>query len=210
MKLIQRTLADFSELLASDSPAPGGGSVAALNGALGASLILMVTELTLGKDKFAEYKLLIKKIAAHVKKQRVELLHLIDRDTEAFNAVSAVFKMPKDTDEDKKKRSAAMQAALKACTLAPFEVIERSLATLEQAQKMFGKFNTNAASDLGVAVLNLKTATEAAWLNMLINLDGIKDEDFVNEYRTKGEELRNKATALADGLHAKIDVSLGG
>jgi len=170
----------------------------------------MVTELTLGKDKFAEYKLLIKKIAAHVKKQRVELLHLIDRDTEAFNAVSAVFKMPKDTDEDKKKRSAAMQAALKACTLTPFEVIERSLATLEQAQKMFGKFNTNAASDLGVAVLNLKTATEAAWLNMLINLDGIKDEDFVNEYRTKGEELRNKATALADGLHAKIDVSLGG
>ena len=210
MKLIERTLADFSDILASEAPAPGGGSVAALNGAIGASLILMVTELTIEKDKFAEYKLLLKKIAANVKKQHEELLQLIDRDTEAFDTVSAVFKMPKATDEDKKKRSAAMQAALKACTLTPFEVIERSLATLEQAQKMLGKFNTNTASDLGVAVLNLKTATESAWLNMLINLDGIKDEYFVNEYRTKGEELRNKATALADVLHAKIDVSLGG
>jgi len=210
MKLIQRTLEDFSDVLASEAPAPGGGSTAALSGALGASLILMVASLTIGKEKYAEHETLMKEVSANTEKQRQTLLSLIDRDTEAFDAVSAVFKMPKDTDDEKKERSAAMQSALKACTLTPFEVIECSLAVLEQAQKMCDKYNTNTASDFGAAALSLKTATGGAWLNMLINLDGIKDEEFVATYRQNGEKLMSKATALADEIYQEIEKNLGG
>ncbi|MCL2221483.1 MAG: cyclodeaminase/cyclohydrolase family protein [Oscillospiraceae bacterium] len=208
MALVNRTITDFSEVLASEAPAPGGGSTAALSGALGASLILMVTSLTIGKEKYAAHETLMREAAENVETMRQNLLSLIDRDTEAFDAVSAVFKMPKNTDEEKKERSAAMQAALKACTLTPFEVIECSLAVLEQAEKMCGKYNTNAASDLGVAALSLKTATEGAWLNMLINLDGIKDEEFVTTYRQNGEKLMSKATALADKIYHEIEKQL--
>jgi len=210
MALTQKTLADFSDILASNAPAPGGGSTAALSGALGASLSLMVASLTIGKEKYAEHEALMKEISANVEKLRLELLGLVDRDTKAFDAVSAVFKMPKSTDDEKSKRSAAMQAALKACTLTPFEMIECSYKTLLQIDKIRGKYNTNAASDLGVAALSLKTATQGAWLNMLINLDSIKDEQFASEYRKKGEELSKEAITLADEIYSEIETSLGG
>jgi len=210
MPLINKTLTEFSDILASDSPAPGGGSTAALSGALGASLALMVASLTIGKEKYAEHETLAQEVHANVEKLRVELLGLIDRDTEAFDAVSAVFKMPKSSDEEKSKRSAAMQEALKACTLTPFEMIDCSYQALAQIETMCGKYNTNAASDLGVSALSLKTATQGAWLNMLINLDSIKDEQFKIEYRKKGEELSKKAVALADKIYGEIETNLGG
>ncbi|MCL2249277.1 MAG: cyclodeaminase/cyclohydrolase family protein [Oscillospiraceae bacterium] len=210
MALTHKTLTEFSDILASDSPAPGGGSTAALSGALGASLALMVASLTIGKEKYAEHETLMQAVHASVEKLRQNLLGLIDRDTEAFDAVSAVFKMPKSSDEEKSKRSAAMQEALKACTLTPFEMIDCSYQALVQIENMCGKYNTNAASDLGVAALSLKTATQGAWLNMLINLDSIKDEQFKNEYRKKGEELSKKAIALADKIYCEIETDLGG
>jgi len=210
MPLINKSLTEFSDILASDSPAPGGGSTAALSGALGASLALMVASLTISKEKYVEHEAVMQETHANVEKLRQNLLCLIDRDTEAFDAVSAVFKMPKSTDEEKRKRSTAMQEALKACTLTPFEMIDCSYQALAQIETMCGKYNTNAASDLGIAALSLKTATQGAWLNMLINLDSIKDEQFKNEYRKKGEELSKKAIALADKIYGEIETNLGG
>jgi formiminotetrahydrofolate cyclodeaminase len=89
-------------------------------------------------------------------------------------------------------------------------MIDCSYQALAQIETMCGKYNANAASDLGVAALSLKTATQGAWLNMLINLDSIKDEQFKNEYRKKGEELSKKAIALADDIYRKIETDLGG
>ena len=204
MKLADRTIIGFTEVLASSEPAPGGGSTAALEGALAASLVEMVTGLTIGKKKYAEHDELLKQIGAEAAKLRAQLTDVIDRDTEAFNGVSAVFAMPKETEEEKSARSAAMQTALKACTLTPFEMMQCSLAVLELADRMLGKFNTTAASDLGVAALSAKAAVQGAWLNILINVSGIKDEAFTAKYRGEGEVIIAKALPLADKVYAHV------
>jgi len=204
MKLVDKSMREFSDVLASDAPAPGGGSVAALVGSHGAALIVMVASLTAGRKKYAEHEPLMSDVIERADELRLNFLNLIDRDTEAFNKVSAVFAMPRDTKKQVSERNDAMQIALKACTLTPFEMIGCALSALEIAAKMVGKFNTNAASDLGVAVLSLKAAAQGAWLNVLINLDGIRDEIFAAKYRISGSELVKKATELADGIHSGI------
>ena len=204
MKLIDKTIYEFSDVLASDAPAPGGGSTAALQGVLGVSLISMVASLTIGRKKYSEYDAIMKGIANRAEDLRKNMLDIIDRDTEAFKMVSAVFTMPKDTDEQKDARSDAMQNALKACTLTPFEMIQCAYGGLELAMAMLGKFNSNTASDLGVAVLSLKASVEGAWLNVLINLDGIRDEIFSAKYIISGSELVHRATELADKIHSDI------
>lgn len=208
MKLADMTLNNFADLLASDSAAPGGGSTAALEGALGAALAGMVATFTIGRKKYAEYENLMKETVAKAEKLRLQLMDIIDRDTEAFNGVTAVFAMPKESDEEKAVRAAAMQEALKACTLTPFEMMECSLSSLEIIDSMLGKFNTSAASDLGVAALSLKAAVQGAWLNILINIGGIKDEAFSTKYRSEGEAILGKALPLADRIYAAILESL--
>ena len=208
MKLTEMTIPAFCQLLGSDAPAPGGGSSAALSGALGTALTTMVAALTTGKEKYAEHEALMQEILTEGEKLRLQLVDVIDRDTEAFNGVSAVFSMPKDTDEEKEARKQAMQNALKACTLTPFEMMENSLAALLLTEKALGRSNTNAASDLGVAALSLKAALQGAWLNILINIGGIRDEAFVTEYRSKGEAILEKALPLADKIYEEVLASL--
>lgn len=198
------TITAFSELLASNAPAPGGGSTAALAGALGVSLAAMVAGLTVGKKKYADHEELARNVIHDAEGLRAQLLDLMDRDTEAFNGVSAVFSMPKETDEQKTARSEAMQKALKACTLTPFAMMECSLKALELTRSLVGKSNDSAASDLGVAALCLKTAMQGAWLNVLINISGIKDAAFADKYRKDGEALLAKALPLADEVYEHI------
>ena len=200
MKLTEMKVNEFISVLASDAPAPGGGSASALAGAMGVGLSKMVAALTLGKPKYAEYEEKVQQIFDRADKLTKELVNGIDRDTEAFDGVSAVFAMPKSTDEEK--------AALKEATLVPYSIMELCLESLTVVEMGLGCTNTNAASDLGVASLNLKSAVQGAWLNVLINLGGIRDEAFVNEYRTKGEEILQKALPLADKIYNEILQSL--
>lgn len=208
MKLIEMTLTGFVDTTASDAPAPGGGSVSALEGALGAALTSMVCALTLGKKKYAD----VQDLAASTEKQALALkdryLDIIDRDTEAFNAVSAVFSMPKETDADKAARKAAMQVALKLCTATPMEMMELAVETLRMIDTVSGKLNASAASDLGCAILAMKSAIQGAWLNVLINVGGIDDAAFVKEAREKGERMLSEALPLADRLFGEIENSL--
>jgi len=204
MKLPEMSITAFSDLLASDAPAPGGGSTAALAGALGVSLAAMVAGLTVGKKKYAEHEELAKSAIKDAEGIQKQLLELMDRDTEAFNGVSAVFAMPKETDEQKAARSEAMQKALKACTLTPFEMMECALKALELTRSLVGKSNDSAASDLGVAALSLKTGIQGAWLNVLINISGIKDAAFADTYRKNGEALLAKALPLADEIYEHV------
>ncbi|MCL2562988.1 MAG: cyclodeaminase/cyclohydrolase family protein [Oscillospiraceae bacterium] len=204
MKLTDMTIPAFTALLGSDAPAPGGGSAAALAGSLGAALTTMVASLTAGKEKYQAHEALMQEIITEGGRLRLQLVDVIDRDTEAFNGVTAVFAMPKDTDEEKAARKAAMQAALKACTLTPYEMMECSLAALELTERALGRSNTNAASDLGVAALTLKAAIQGAWLNILINIGGIRDEDFVTQYRVGGEAILAKALPLADKIYETV------
>ena len=204
MKLIDISIREFSEMLASEVPAPGGGSAAALEGALGAALVSMVASLTIGRKKYAEHEPMMEELQLRADDLRKKMLDIIDRDTDAYNMVSSVFAMPKDTDHERAVRDDAMQNALKACTITPFEMIQCAYNGLMFIAEMFGKFNTNAASDLGVAVISLKACAEGAWLNVLINLDGIRDEIFTAKYMISGGELIQRITELADDIHADI------
>lgn len=208
MKLTEMTNKDFSKLLASDSSAPGGGSAAALASSLGAALTHMVACLTVGKPKYAEHEALAKAVMEETETLRAGLLECMDKDTEIFAQMSAVFEMPKSTDKEKEMRKNAMQEALKACTVTPFEIMALSLKGLEIAEKCVGKTNASAASDLGVSALNLKAGLQGAWLNVLINISSVKDEGFVKEYNEKCKQVLDKALPLADGIFNKVKDSL--
>lgn len=186
MELTKMNLTDFCQALASKEPAPGGGSASAMMAAMGIGLTAMVANLTVGKKKYAEHDQLMRDIIAGAMALQNKLAAAIDRDTEAYNGVSAVFAMPKETDEDKAKRAAAMQEALKAATLVPFEVVELSAKALALTKQAVGCSNTNCASDLGVAALALNAGAKGAWMNVLINLGGIKDEGFVEKISGEG------------------------
>lgn len=208
MKLIEMKVSEFTDVLSSLEPAPGGGSTAALEGALGAALTAMVAALTVGRKKYAEFEPLVVEVEKKANALKARLLDVIDRDTEAFNAVSAVFAMPKETDEQKAARKAAMQEALKGCTKTPFEMMELILGALELADSIVGRSNASAASDLGVAALSLKAGVQGAWLNILINIGGIDDTAFAEEYRQNGQKILDKALPMADRIYETILKSL--
>ena len=204
MKLAELKTAEFVDLLASDAPAPGGGSAAALEGALGAALTAMVCGLTVGKKKYAEFQELAEEAQKKATGLKVRFVDVMDRDTEAFNVVSAAFGMPKATDEEKAARSAAIQEGLKGCTKTPFEMMELAAETLELTASVLGKSNDSAASDLGVSALSLRAAIQGAWLNVLINIGSLKDTALAEDYRAKGEALLAKALPLADEIYSTV------
>ena len=208
MKLVEMQINDFIAVLGSDTPAPGGGSASALAAAQGIALTKMVTELTIGKKKYAEFEDEIELLKKKAKSLQEGLLRAIDEDTEAFNQVSAVFGLPKTTEEEKKARREAMQSALKGAAVTPFSMMEKIVDALKVTQAAVGKSNTNAASDLGVAALNLKAALQGAWLNVLRNLATIKDEMFVRQYRKAGESLVEEGSKIADATYQQILESL--
>ena len=203
-KLAELTVTEFADLLASDAPAPGGGSAAALEGAIGAALTAMVCGLTKGKKKFAEFNDLAVEAEVKALALKDRFIDVMDRDTEAFNVVSAAFGMPKATDEEKAARSAAIQKGLEGCTATPFEMMEIAVETLELTDSILGKSNDSAASDLGVSALSLRAAIQGAWLNVLINIGSLKNKELAEDYRVKGEALLAKALPLADKIYAEV------
>jgi len=204
MKLAELKTAEFVDLLASDAPAPGGGSAAALEGALGAALTAMVCGLTVGKKKYAEFQELAEEAQKKATDLKARFVDVMDRDTEAFNVVSAAFGMPKATDEEKAARSAAIQKGLEGCTKTPFEMMELAAETLELTASILGKSNDSAASDLGVSALSLRSAIQGAWLNVLINIGSLKNKELAEDYRAKGEALLAKALPLADQIYDTV------
>ncbi len=208
MKLAELKTAEFVDLLASDAPAPGGGSAAALEGALGAALTAMVCGLTVGKKKYAEFEELAQSAQTKALDLKARFVDVMDRDTEAFNVVSAAFGMPKATDEEKAARSAAIQKGLEGCTKTPFEMMELAVETLELTASILGKSNDSAASDLGVSALSLRAAIQGAWLNVLINIGSLKNKELAEDYRAKGEALLAKALPLADQIYDAVVKSM--
>ena len=207
MKLADMQVTQFCDVLASDAPAPGGGSTAALEGALGAALTAMVCGLTtVGKsrEKYAEYQEFVLASQKKALDLKARFMDVMDRDTEAFNVVSAAFGMPKATDEEKAARSAAIQKGLEGCTRTPFEMMELAAETLELTAELLGKTNDSAASYLGVSALSMRAAIQGAWLNVLINIGSLKNKELAEDYRKKGEALLAKALPLADQIYQNV------
>ena len=207
MKLVDMTVKDYLDLLKSDAPAPGGGSVSALSAAQGVGLVAMVADLTIGREKYAEYEEVCKVAKEEALKLYSAFIEGIDKDTEAFNKVSAAYKLPKNTDEEKAARSAAIREANVGATEVPFETVKLCLAGLKVTETMVGKSNPNAASDLGVAALNLLSGIRGAWLNVKINLPGIKDEALKAKFET-GEAMVDEAYVLANRIYEEVLSSL--
>ena len=204
MKLAEMTVTQFASVLASDAPAPGGGSTAALAGALGAALTAMVCELTVGKKQFVEVREDILAVQTKASDLQKRFLDVMDRDTDAFLVVSNAFAMPKATDEEKAARSAAIQKGLEGCTATPFEMMELAAETIELTESLLGRFNTASASDLGVGALSLRTAVQGAWLNVLINIGSLKNKELAEDYRAKGTALVERVVAAADRVYAEV------
>ena len=186
--LTEKTLNKFLDELASNSPAPGGGSVAALSAALGSALTSMVCNLTIGKKKYANVEGEMKHILQQSESLRHTFASLVEKDTLAFNKVMEAFGLPKETDAQKALRSAAIEAATKEAALVPLEAMKHVIDALALAKVVAEKGNTNSLSDAGVSALMLHAATEGAALNVLINLNGIKDTEFVG---WKSEEVNS-------------------
>ncbi|MCL2855902.1 MAG: cyclodeaminase/cyclohydrolase family protein [Defluviitaleaceae bacterium] len=199
--LVNLSVADFMAKLASKEPTPGGGSAAALSGVMGISLVQMVASLTLGRKKYADHEGLMNDILAASTTLHLDLLNAIDIDSDAYNQVSAAFGMPKETDEEKAARSAKIQEATIIATKSPFDILTKCLDGLKLAHKAIGKSNTNAASDLGVAATNLLAGVSGAWMNILINLPGIKDETFAADMRKQGEDGVAQASKLWEEIN---------
>ena len=207
-KLVDMSLSGFSNETLSESPAPGGGSVAAYVGALGAALGSMVANLSAHKrgwddrwDEFSDW-------AEKGKQIHDRLLKLVDEDTAAFNAIMDAFGLPKNTDEEKKNRSAAIQAATKHAIEVPFEVMETAYRSLEVLQAMATTGNPNSLSDAGVGALCARTAVYGAYLNVRINASGLADKTYSNEIilRAKGilEKAINKESEILLKIEGKI------
>ena len=204
MKLADMTVTSFTDTVASDAPAPGGGSVAALAGSIGAALTAMVACLTQGRKKYAAYADHASLVEVKGNQLKVRLMDVMDRDTEAFHLVSAAFAMPKATDEEKAARSAAIQDGLKACTKTPLEMMALIGEAVELANSLLEGFNDTAASDLGVAFLSLRTGLLGAWLNVLINVGSLKDADFAAQHRARGRQILNRTLPLVDAGYERI------
>ena len=203
-KMTDKTLKTFLDELASAAPAPGGGSVAALAGALGAALISMVSNLTIGNEKYADVQKEIDTILKKSEKLRQELTDLLEEDIEAYTKLSLTMKMPRGTEDEKKARVKAMDKALKAATDVPMRVAEACVAVIELCRPAAEKGNSNLISDVGVGILMAEAGLRSAALNVLINLGWIKDEAFVQDSRKKLDSLLKGKPALRDAIYELV------
>ncbi len=193
-----RSIDAFLEALASDAPTPGGGAVAGLAGAMGAALIEMVANLTLGRDGYEDVAERMGAILAEAETARAALLDLAERDATAFDGVMAAFKMPKGTDAEKAARAEAIQRGYEAAASVPLETARRAVALMELAHEVTGKGNVRAASDGASAAAMLSAAATCAFANVEINAASMKDARAAERMRAEVATLRAEAAALLD------------
>jgi glutamate formiminotransferase/formiminotetrahydrofolate cyclodeaminase len=198
----------FYDEVASSSPAPGGGSVAASAGALSAALAAMVSRLTVGKKQYVAVKDELSQVRDQADALRAELTQLIDTDKEAFNKVMAAFKLPKGTDEDAAARTQAIEEANKGAAAVPLTVMKKSLEALRLAQVVAEKGNENSITDAGVAGLMGLAGIEGAAYNVRINLRSLADQEFAARMRTEATGIVSQGRAVAEAIRARVESKL--
>jgi glutamate formiminotransferase/formiminotetrahydrofolate cyclodeaminase len=206
--LMQMTNREFLNELSTDSPAPGGGSVAALAGSLGASLATMVANLTARNSKYKKCWDEMKEVAAKGQEVKDRLCRLVDEDTESFNRMMDAMRLPKDTDEEAVARTAAIQNATKDATMIPFTVMEQSMEAMALAKVVAESGMASSASDAGVGALMARAAVEGAWLNVKINVPGIDDQAWVDDLVARGEDIVAKAGVELESVLAAVNKNI--
>ena len=208
--MYRESLQKYLDDLASNKPAPGGGSAAALAAATGVALLSMVANFTVGKEKYKTVENEIKDVLSEAESLREKLMGLVDQDVAAYKKISSAFKLPKDSAEDKKTRTQAIQQGLKEALSPPLEVCKCCQRASELCPVLAAKGNLNLISDVGVAVSLLDSAFQSALLNVEINLKGIKDEAFILQIRKILEPMEKKISAIKEEVENEVAKHLGG
>lgn len=208
-KLVSMRLDDFADETASESPAPGGGSIAAYVGALGASLATMVANLSSHKKGWDDKWSVFGDWAEKGQQYKDELIRLVDADTRAFNGIMAAFGLPKSTEEEKKARAAAILEATKTAIAVPLKVMERAYASMEVIRVMAETGNPNSVSDAGVGALCARTAVMGAFMNVRINAAGCDDRSFALEMVARGKEIEDKTIIAESAILAIVNEKIG-
>ena len=197
MRFRDQTVDQFISLLASGEPAPGGGAAAAIAGSLGGALVAMVATLSEGRPKYADHEALLAEAKAAGQELADRLLNLADEDANAFAEFGVAMKMARDTDEEKAVRTAALQAAARAATDAPFKTVQACLEVAAMAEAMAGRSNKNASSDLEVAGLMSVAAARAAAANVYVNLPAMGDEALAKDLLARTEAILDDVERLS-------------
>lgn len=208
-KLVSMTLKDFADETASESPAPGGGSIAAYIGALGVSLGTMVANLSSHKKGWDERWKEFSDWAEKGEYYKNELVKLVDADTKAFNQIMNAFALPKSNDAEKSTRSKAIQDATRYAIDIPFKVMETAYASLEVIKAMAETGNPNSVSDAGVGALCARSAVMGAFMNVRINAAGYNDKTFVNDVVARGKDIESKTIALEAEILKVVNEKIG-
>ena len=188
-----QSIQDFLKQTASNNPVPGGGSISALNGAIATALAEMLANLTIGKKKYVELEDEMKQTVDKMGQQRELFFEDIDRDAGAYKTVMDAFKLPKETDEEKAKRSDQIQEATKHAALIPMEIAQRAFDLLADIEYTTRNGNSNAVTDGCISMMTCRTAVLGALLNVRINLGSIKDIDFVKELENRCNTMEIEA-----------------
>ncbi len=207
--LASMTVAKFTDEVSTESPAPGGGSVAALSGSLGAALTSMVANLTIGKKGYEAAWDDLRTVAEEGQWLKARLVRAIDEDTEAFNTVMDAIRLPRSTPDEQAERDRAMADAYRRAANVPLETARLCLETIRLTQRVAEKGNRNSASDAGVAALMARAGVEGAALNVLINLSSMTDDRFTGECRRQVDGLLTEARHLCDAVQATVLTAIG-
>ena len=189
MKIAQKTCIEFVDVLASKEAVPGGGGAAALVGSIGMALGSMVCNLTIGKKKYAQHEDTIKDILEKANKIEKNLLDMIDKDAECFLPLSKAYGLPKSTSEEIKIKEETMENALKLACEVPIDIVKTCYEAILLHEELVDKGSKLALSDVGVGVQCLRAALLSGQLNVLININSIKDEEYVKNVRNEVDEL---------------------
>lgn len=203
------TIAAFLDDLASERPTPGGGGAAAICGAIGAALVSMVANLTIGKKNYEAVSEELKSVNAKAEALRAELTQAIEDDVAAFNAVMGAYGLPRATDEEKAKRTAAIQAALRDATLAPLRAVKACYEVIRLSAAVADKGNLNVISDAGVAALAAHAGLRSAALNVFINAKAIKDREFAEKQLAEVNALLAEAAEMTQSVYQSVRDKIG-
>jgi len=205
MKLTEMTVSSYLAAVRSEDAAPGGGSASALCGSQGAGLLAMVCHFTIHNQRYEEAHAICREVLEKANALSCQLEESIDRDTQAYRLFADAMKMPRETEDEKAKRKAAMAAASLEATKVPFSVMEMGLAGLVLCGDVVEGFNKNTASDLGSGVTELLSCVRGAWLNVKINLSSVQPEELREKYRREAEAILAESEELAGELLRRIE-----
>ena len=208
-KIAQKSCVDFIEVLASKAAVPGGGGAAALAGAIGMALGSMVYNLTTGKKKYAQYEEAIQEILEKAAKLEEELLSMIDKDAEGFFPLSKAYGLPTTTEEEKQYKAETMEKCLKVACEVPMNIVRLCYDSIKLHEELVDKGSKLAISDVGCGVQCLRAAILSGQLNVIINVNSMKDREYAEKIEKECNQLVDDGVKICDEVYEKVLVALG-